>query len=186
MSTHFYIFLSEWNSWFSSYQNFIFHYAELAETHCAGQFCIGTELSGTSHREADWREVIAGIRNRYYGPITYASNSGDEMNITWWDAVDCIGVDVYYRLTDKNDPTVEKLKAAWIPYVNQFSNLSTLWTKQIIFTEIGFSSADGTNKHPWEYSSEADIDLQEQADCYQATFESIYNQSWLAGFFWWA
>jgi len=29
------------------------------------------------------------------------------------------------------------------------------------------------------------IDLQEQADCYRATFESVWDEPWFAGMSWW-
>jgi len=176
----------EWNAWFFSYQNFIFHYAELAETQGADQFCVGTELEGTCHRDNNWIVVISGIRDRYSGPITYASNPGEEIAITWWDAVDYIGVDAYYNLTNKNDPTVDELRAAWTPHVNLLSSLHSDWSKPILFTEIGYRSIDGANKFPWGFDITADKDLQEQADCYQAAFETFYSQSWFAGIYWWA
>jgi hypothetical protein len=177
---------AEWDAWFASYQDFIFHYADLAETHGADQFCIGTELVATTHQADDWQAVIEGIHARYDGPITYASNhSGEETSITWWDAVDYIGVDAYYPLTDKNDPTLDELKIAWTPYVTTLANLAFAWGKPIIFTEIGYRSLDGANRHPWDWQIEGTIDLQEQADAYQAVFESVYDQPWFAGMFWW-
>lgn len=179
---------AEWAAWFDAYQDFIWRYAELAETHGADQFAVGTELVGTTHREADWRAVVAGVRSRYSGPIVYAANhSGEENSITWWDAVDLIGVDAYYPLTDENDPTVEELIAGWAPHVATLSNLADQWPgKSIILTEIGYRSQDGANRHPWDWQSAGIVDLQEQADAYQAAFESLYDQPWFAGMYWWA
>jgi hypothetical protein len=176
----------EWNAWFASYQDFIFHYADVAEPYGADQFCVGTELAATTHRADDWREVIAGVRLRFDGPITYASFGGKEVDISWWDAVDYIGVDAYYPLTDKLDPTLEELRAAWIPHIATLTDLAVTWGKPIIFTEIGYRSMDGANIFPGVYWSGGTIDLQEQADCYQAAFESVYDQPWFAGMFWWA
>ena len=178
---------AEWTAWFASYRNFIEHYADLAQSYGVDQFCAGTELSATTHRADDWRAVIAGVRARYSGPITYAADhSGEEASITWWDAVDYIGVDALYPLTDKNDPTLDELKAAWTPHVTTLANLASTWGKPILFTEIGYRSLDGANRHPWDWQSEGTIDLQEQADCYQAAFESVYGQPWFAGMFWWS
>src|SRR4030042_6749988 len=96
--------------------------------------CIGVELGGITHREADWRRIIQEVRQRFKGTITYSSlcsaggfPHGEEKRITWWDAVDYIGVDVYYELTDKNDPTVEELKAAWTQrgYIALLESLSS-------------------------------------------------------------
>jgi hypothetical protein len=176
---------TEWNTWFAAYQDFIYHYANLAQTHGADQFCIGTELSASQDRETNWRAVISGIRGYYSGPLTYAANFGDEVSITWWDAVDYIGVDAYYELTDKNDPTIAEMKAAWQPHLTTLDTLASTWGKSIILTEVGFRSIDGANQQPWEWHSTGTIDLQEQADAYQATFESVYDQPWLAGLYWW-
>lgn len=177
---------SEWNAWFSSYQDLIDHYAQLAQAHSVDQFCVGTELSASEGRAANWRAVITGVRSRYAGPLIYAANHGDETNVAWWDAVDYIGVDAYYPLTSKNDPTVAELRTAWEPYVATLAALASTWNKSIIFTEIGYRSQDGTNQHPWDWQLSGTVDLQEQADTYQAAFGSVFNQSWFAGMYWWA
>jgi hypothetical protein len=177
---------AEWAAWFTSYRNFIGHYADLAQSYGVDQFCAGNELAGTTHRADDWRTVIAEVRARYGGPLTYAAwHDSEETKITWWDAVDYIGVDALYPLTDKNDPTVDELKAAWTPHITTLANLASTWGKPILLTEIGYRSLDGANRHPWDYWSSGTLDLQEQADCYQATFESVYGQPWFAGMFWW-
>lgn len=178
---------AQWNAWFASYNSFIWHYAELAEAHGADQFAVGAELQGTTHRASDWRAVVAGVRARFSGPIVYAANhSGEETSITWWDAVDLIGVDAYYPLTDENDPTLAELNAAWAPYVATLAGLAAAWEKPIIFTEIGYRSQDGANRHPWDWQIGGAVDQQEQADTYQAVFDSVYNQPWFAGLYWWA
>ena len=176
---------SDWTAWFSSYKTFINHYAQLAQTYGVDQFCIGTELVSTEFRAADWQSVIAGVRGLFTGPITYAANQGSEGALSWWDRLDFIGIDAYYSLTDKNDPTLDELKAAWAPRVASLKTLSETWGKPILFTEIGYPSLDGANRQPWNGQVSDVVDLQEQADLYQALFESFYNQTWFAGIFWW-
>ena len=177
---------AEWNAWFNTYQNFIVHYAELAQAYNIEQFCVGTELIGTTHRTDNWRAIIASVRTHYDGPITYAANhSGEETQITWWDAVDYIGIDAYYPLTDENDPSLEALKAGWQPYISLLAELSANWDRPILFTEIGYASQDGANRHPARQNADGILDLQEQADAYQAVFESVYDQPWFSGVFWW-
>jgi hypothetical protein len=176
----------QWEAWFASYRNFIEHYAELAQTYGADQFSVGTELVGTSHREEDWRAVIAGVRARYDGPLVYAAlYGGEETRLTWWDAVDYIGVDAYYELTDRNDPSMDELRAAWSPHVTTLANLADTWGKAIVLTEVGYRSLDGANRYPYDSWSVGSVDLEEQADAYQAAFESVCGQPWLAGMFWW-
>ncbi len=178
---------SEWSEWFASYRAFIEHYADLATAYGADQFCIGCELEGTTHRAADWRAVVAGVRSRYAGPLIYAGNhSGEEVGMTWWDAVDILGVDAYYPLSTKPNPTLEELKAAWKPHVSSLASLSAKWQKPLILTEIGYRSIDGTAMYPWDWQIQGKVDLQEQADCYQAAFESVYREPWFAGIYWWS
>ena len=177
---------SKWKEWFASYRGFIEYYAGLATAQGVEQFCVGAELRETTHRDADWREVVAGVRSLYAGPLTYASNHSDVLGVTWWDALDLIGVEAYYRLSATPNPKIRDLKATWTPIANRLDSLSARWRKPILFTEIGYRSINGTAMSPAESKVEARIDLQEQADCYQAAFETFYWRPWFAGIYWWS
>jgi hypothetical protein len=176
-----------WVEWFSSYRGFIEHYAALAEKNSADQFCVGTELVGTSHRASDWRSVVAGIRSRYSGPLVYAANhSGEEISLTWWDAVDIIGVDAYYPLASETNPSLRGLMAAWKPRLEQLAGLAAKWQKRLILTEIGYRSLDGAASQPWNWQISGEVDLGEQAACYRAALEAFSPQPWFRGIFWWS
>ena len=176
----------QWQAWFNSYQVAITHYAMLAQAHKVEQFSVGTELVGTSQRETDWRQLITVVRKTYDGTLVYASNhGGEEQRITWWDALDYIGVDAYYPLTDKNNPTVAELEAAWEQPIAILETLHNRYKKPIILTEIGYRSVDGANRQPWEWGASGQVDGQEQADSYQAALQSLWGQPWLAGLYWW-
>ena len=176
----------QWASWFGSYANMINHYAALAQAHGVEQFCVGTELNATQGRVSQWRSLIAGVRAHFRGQLVYAANWGAETSLTWWDALDLIGVDAYYPLTNQNNPSIAELKAAWAPRVSMLRDLSTRVRKPVIFTEIGYRSQDGANRHPYDWQVTGAVDLQEQADAYQAALETFFDQSWFAGAFWWA
>ncbi|MDH7505329.1 MAG: glycosyl hydrolase family 53 [Candidatus Acetothermia bacterium] len=179
---------SDWQAWFASYSRFIQHYAQLAQAERVEMFCVGVELERTTVREADWREIVSRVRELYHGLLIYAANhSGEEFRIKFWDALDYIGVDAYYPLTDEEDPTVEELEAAWGPHLSRLRGLSARWGRPVIFTEIGYRSLDGTNIAPWDWQAQGPIDLQEQADCYLAFFQTFWRQhDWFRGVFWWA
>ena len=177
---------SKWSEWFASYRAFIENYAALAAAQGVEQFCVGHELKGTTHRDADWRAAVAGVRSLYGGPLTYASNHSDVLSIGWWDALDFIGLEAYYRLSAKPFPKLRELRAAWGPIVGRLASLSARWRKPILFTEIGYRSINGTAMHPADSEIGGRIDLQEQSDCYQAAFESVYWQPWFAGMYWWS
>lgn len=177
----------KWRAWFSSYRALLEHFAALAEAHGAGMLCVGTELEGTSRREAEWRSVIDAVRAIYHGPLIYASNhSGEESRLTWWDAVDLIGVDAYYALTDHPDPTAGDLAEGWSSPRERLAGLASRWGKSIVFTEIGYRSISGTASHPWDWQIEGELDLEEQAAAYQAAYGAFVDEPWFAGFFWWS
>jgi len=176
---------AEWAAWFQAYEVMIVHYAELAEAQQVEQFCVGTELSGTVQRQAEWRAVIDAVRAAYSGPLVYASNHGVESSIAWWDALDYIGVDAYYALTSSKDPTLDYLLSAWRSRVNQLKSLSQRVDRPVVITEIGYRSVDGANVAPWAYATGGEVDLHEQAICYRAALESLWGQPWLAGIYWW-
>ncbi|MGC8880178.1 MAG: glycoside hydrolase family 113 [Anaerolineae bacterium] len=179
---------AQWAAWFNAYREFINHYAALAQTHGVEQFCIGTELLGTTHRADDWRAVAAGVRAIYKGPIVYAAlKEGEETSITWWDTVDYIGVDGYYPLNTNPGvhPTVEQLEAAWARPKTILAELSAKYRKPILLTEIGYRSRQGCTAKPWDSWETSQLDMEEQANAYEAAFRQLFKEPWLAGMFWW-
>jgi len=187
----------QWGQWFGSYQAFVNYYAQFAQDHGVELFCVGVELQATQQRANDWRNVIAGVRSRYRGPITYAATNGwpqvaggtpaaTDTDIRWWDAVDYIGVDAYYGLTNEKDPTLEELRSSWRSISMKLAELASTWNKPVIFPEIGYRSLDGANRNPGDYQVKGEVDVQEQADCYRAAFEAVYDQPWFRGMFWWS
>jgi len=175
------------SQWFASYREFITFWADLAAAQRVEMLCVGCELKQTVGWSAAWRQVVEAVRQRYSGPLTYAANHGTEQTIDWWDAVDYIGIDAYYPLTDQSDPSLEQLKAAWQNRCQSIGWwITNRWpTKKVIFTEVGYQSVDGTNRTPWWTDPSRPIDLQEQADCYEALLSQCKDQPWWLGAFWW-
>ncbi|HEX9124618.1 MAG TPA: hypothetical protein VF984_14870 [Actinomycetota bacterium] len=176
-----------WDRWFASFRRFIIHFADIAEAEEVEQSSVGCELQGATRKAERWREIVRDVRDHFSGTLVYSANwGGEETGLPWWDAVDLIGVDAYYPLTEGNDPTLGELKAAWTPYVEQLAELSAAWgDKPIVFTEIGYRSVDGANRLPADMELRGLPDLQEQADCYRAALESVWGQPWFAGMYWW-
>ncbi|MBN2002710.1 MAG: hypothetical protein JXA21_05080 [Anaerolineae bacterium] len=180
---------ADWDAWFASYTDFILYYAQMAQDLGVDQFCVGTELMSTEAQTISWRNVISEVAAVYTGTLTYAANHGSENAITWWDDLDYIGVDAYYRLVENQahtNPTVDELKATWATLVISLEALSEQYDRPIIFTEVGYRSVDGMTYQPWDYSAGTVLDLQEQVDAYQALFESVYTQTWFNGLYMWS
>ena len=178
-----------WSTYFENYTKHLTHYASLAEKHGVDSFCIGKESITTITREQEWREVIAEVRQVYSGPITYSAFYNKVDEIQWWDALDYIGVSAYYPMTQKKDPSVEELVASWEDISQELEALSKKWDRPILFTEIGYRSFDGAASEPSialkpDYLTE-NIDLEEQANAYQAVFEALSGKNWWRGVYWW-
>ena len=171
----------DWQAWFNSYKNFINQYADFAKTNNIKLLCVGTELKGTSHRTSDWQSVIQGVRQRFSEKIVYASNWDEVDKISWFDKLDYIGVDAYFPLTNKNNPTIDELVTAWQPHISKIEQVYNKFKKPILLTEIGYRSRDGTNIQPWKEA----IDLNEQADCYEAAFRVLWHKPWFYGMYFW-
>ena len=176
------------DDWFSAYQEFISFWAQIAEEHQVELFCIGCELTKTVSWSSSWKNIIRNTRTHYTGPLIYAANHGNEKNVGWWNDLDYIGIDAYYPLTNKNDPTLNELKTAWENRANSLENwLNSNWQKmKIVFAEVGYQSVDGTNRTPWWTDpSSHTMDFPEQAECYEALLSVCRERSWWLGAFWW-
>jgi hypothetical protein len=176
----------DWQSWFESYERFILHYARLAQEEGDHALCIGTELEGTTHRQEDWRRIISAVREVYDGQLTYAANwSGEFERIAFWDALDYIGVQAYFPLSENPEPTVEELEQAWSPFRDRLEALSRRTGKRIVFTEVGYRSAKGAAEEPWLWRSSGAAEHNTQARCYEAAFLALWREPWFMGTFWW-
>jgi hypothetical protein len=174
------------NEWFESYSAFINFFAEFAEENEVELFSVGCEYKATTGEKEQWETVIQGVRERYSGPIVYAADWTNYQNIEWWDSLDYVGIDTYFPLSVlKYDPAFDELKNAWINYADEVETWLSTVNKPVIFTEIGYRSGDGTNMAPSNYWSDMPVDLQEQRDCYEAAFQTLWNRSWFYGFYWW-
>ncbi len=136
------------DTWFNGsggYRDFTTHFADIAEAHNVEIFCVGTELVTTTSQETNWRSTIADVRSRFSGELTYAANHGGGGSVTqaaigWWDELDYFGIDAYYPLTNKNDPTLGELQAAWASQAREIE----VWrdgidaTNPVLFTEVGW------------------------------------------------
>ncbi|MGC9395498.1 MAG: glycoside hydrolase family 113 [Anaerolineae bacterium] len=179
---------AQWDAWFESYQAFINHYAQIAADHDVEMFCVGTELDKTAVEEMRWRGVItgtSGVGSIYEGPLVYAANHTYTNTVMFWDALDYIGIDAYYALATTTTATLEDFKTGWVSPTAFLEELADEWDMSILFTEVGYRSIDGAGMAPWAYEGNPPLDLQEQADLYQALFETVYQEPWFAGVFWW-
>lgn len=177
---------SDWTAWFESYERFIMHYARIAAREGAALFFVGTELERTVFREPQWRDVIASVREVFWGALTYSANWDGYENVPFWDALDYVGIDAYFELEVKPEPTIEALVNAWRPWAVRLDDFAARIQRPVLFIEAGVRSVAGASQRPWDWQHDAPISLQEQAHYYEALFRVFWPKRWLAGIYIWA
>lgn len=174
--------------WFADYAAMASHYADLARQAGAELFVVGTELTTMSGYESEWRRIIADVRARFPGRLTFASMPlGALRLVRFWDALDYIGVDAYVPLSDDSNPnpSVEELVGAWrSAYVDDLFALHREWGKPVIFTELGYESRIGTAIRPWGGAT-GPIDQAPQQRAYEAAYRALAGIPWFQGIYWW-
>jgi hypothetical protein len=191
--------LAKWDRWWSNYQNFLIHYAEIAKEKDVEIFCLGCEMSSTEEFVDQWRQVIGKIRAIYPGTLTYDINHGRELELAWWDAVDVIGVSGYYQVPPPEGGTIEEAVkqttsqaeiAAELAKVKQhLAEVSRKWHKPILMIETGVTNVRGCARYPWSHPDEhpdSPLDEAEQANYYRAFLETFAEDApWFMGYTWW-
>lgn len=188
---------SDVNAWFQSYKTIMTQYAKLAENKGVEMFSIGCEfrsLSGSTYY-SNWTNVIHAIRKVYSGKLIYSANWDEYDNVSFWDELDYIGIDAYFPLDTDNNATANDIKNDWHTsrasgayngrhWISEISNFCQSKGKNLFFTEIGYSSADGTVDEPWNWNL-TPVNLSLQSNCYKGTIMAWTNYSWFEGMFWW-
>jgi hypothetical protein len=178
---------AHWKRLETSYSAFILDFAEVAqETHC-DILCIGTELEQfIAHRPQFWRDLIAEIKTVYKGKLTYAANWDEFKRTPFWDALDYIGVDAYFPVSDSQTPTVEECIKGWKQHKPIIKALSEQFGKPIIFTEFGYRSVDYSGKEPWKSDRSMNrVNMKAQVNTTKALFDTFWQEDWFAGGFIW-
>ncbi|MFW6336892.1 MAG: glycoside hydrolase family 113 [Phycisphaeraceae bacterium] len=133
-----------WDRFFDGYERFIFRMAELAELGNAEWFVVGTELGGTVEHEARWREIIAGVRDRFSGKLTYAANWDTYRDVPFWDALDAVGVQGYFPFTNRCRTPPRSATGDGSPpdFVAEVD-------RPVLFTELGYDATLTATSEPW-------------------------------------
>lgn len=174
----------DWRAWQAQYRRFLLHYARLAEEVAADLLVVGTELAGTtSTREDFWRKLIADVRAVYSGKLTYAANWHEEYEaVPFWDALDYVGVQGYFPLSNEADPSAGAPAADWGPHRRALRRVSAEAGKPVFFTELGYRNARTAAAEPWRWPAEGDAPApQLQARLYEAFFAEVWPRPWVAG-----
>ena len=177
---------SGWAEWEADYRRFLMLYARLAAEVDADALVLGTELTrSATERPAFWRALAEEARTVYDGNLTYAANWHEAYeNVQFWGALDYVGVQAYFPLTDAADPSLEMLQAGWGSHRAALAKIHERTGRPVLLTEVGYRSAEGAAARPWEWPERDDgaaPDPSLQARCYQAFLSTVGRAPWLKG-----
>jgi len=177
---------TSWDAWWEDYRNYVLHYAWVAEEAGVHVFVLGSELVSTETQTEPWRALIADVRKRYRGLLTYSANWDHYEVIEWWDQLDMIGMTTYYDLVDGENPTVAQLCEAWKKIKASVLKWQARIDKPLLFTEVGWPNQATCAQYPWDYYRATDKpDPRAQATCFEAFFKTWIDSPAVAGFLVW-
>lgn len=177
---------NQWLLWQHSYSDYILALTKVAVEEKVEIFCIGTEYRhAVKERPEFWKNLIDEIRKEYSGKITYAANWDNYQNVSFWDRLDMIGIDVYFPLSESKQPNVQELEDAWEPIKSKVLYLVDSVQKPLIFTEYGYRSIAYTARGDWKNKEVKELDEKAQLNAYQALYNSWWKEEQFAGGFLW-
>ena len=157
--------------WFASYRDFVVAHAVLAGEVGAERFIVGSELLSMEDRRELWLELIHRVRAVFDGPLVYSANWDQFDEVSFWDALDGIGVNGYFRLApDGVRPTEDALVDAWARPLADLAELRDKVGLPLLITEVGYSSRSTAAAKPWCACAAEPIDQELQATLYRALF----------------
>jgi hypothetical protein len=155
-------------------------------------------FSGKLTYSADWDDNIS----PWQGQHGLTAGTGTlTTQVSFWSQLDYLGIDCYAPLSDAGNPTLAGLIAGWMStpsdptslsvtgnqsLISYFAGVATQAGKPLLFTEIGYESANDAAKQPSGTSTNV-YDPALQANLYSAFFEAWQqsgNNSLLGVYFW--
>jgi len=140
---------AQWERFFEDYRRFIVAVARA--TREADGFVVGSELDLTLGHEDAWRRIIAEVREATPAALTYAANWTDYARVPFWDALDVIGIQAYFPISDRASPDLPALEAGWSARMDELRRFAAGQNRKVVFTELGYNRSLTAAEEPWAY-----------------------------------
>jgi hypothetical protein len=177
-----------WDEWFDSYRDMINHFAWIAQGHGVDVLVVGSELVSTEPYVEQWTRTINKVRETFKGNLTYSANWDHYTSLKFWDQLDLIGMNSYYKLGENKDVPEGEIESRWRDIQKNLLSFQSHGGggKPILFLEVGWCSLENAASEPWDYTQQelpADNDLQKRL--YEGFFNVWYGNPHLGGFMIW-
>jgi hypothetical protein len=178
-------------AFFADYGRYVAEMAALAQAGRADRLYVGSELRGLATDPGAlprWRQVIARARAGFGGRLSYAANHDSYARVPFWDRLDEIGIDAYFRLVPRAEaegagrPSAARLEAAWRQVLAKVEAFSRATRRPVVFSEWGCVPRDGTTASPSCWNPSETPDPAEQEAACAALLAAARDQgNWLVG-----
>lgn len=173
------------DAWWEAYTRYILHYAAISQRLGVKTLAVGSELLSMERQRHRWLALITQVRARYKGELTYSANWDHFEVVSFWDALDVVGMTAYQELSHEAKPSLAQLKQGWAPFRQRLALWASEHELRYMFTELGYPSHAQGCARPWDYTAEAAAAPQLQAQCFHAFFEVWREDNWLEGVYIW-
>ena len=185
-------------TFFDSYRDYVLDLAQIAARGSVARFYIGSELASlTSRRKAlpYWKQLIRDCRQTLadkYCLLSYAANFDEFEDVPFWQELDEIGVDAYFKLSKRSrargpgNPPDNVMRKRWLRALNRLEAFSKANDKSIFICEWGVVPFDTTTSEPSKESPSEREDRDEAERAYKVVLQSLQKkQPWLKGVDFW-
>jgi hypothetical protein len=128
------------------------------------------------------------VRRIYAGPLTYSANWDDVDDTAILGALDVIGINAFYPLTERAGATVSELLEGGRRVADRVRRLGAAWQKPVLFTELGYTTRADPALRPWEWPDRMKavrVDQRAQAEAYLGLLAPLLDEPAFFGFFVW-
>ncbi|MBV8782058.1 MAG: hypothetical protein JO353_11735 [Phycisphaerae bacterium] len=175
-----------WVSWFDSYRDMIGQFAWIAEGTHVDLLVVGSELISAEPHVDEWTRTIGAVRKVYHGKLTYSSNWDHYHSVQFWNQLDMIGMNSYWKLGDDKNAPIATIEKRWKEIQKDLIPFVKSQGKPLMFLEAGWCSIGNAASEPWDYTvEEQPLDLDLQKRLYQGFFNVWYGNPHLGGFSIW-
>jgi hypothetical protein len=196
-----------WEAWFARYAAFAAYHADLAARSGAqalilggdwvvpalpgGKLADGSSSGVPSDAEPRWRAILENVRSHYSGPIYWAVSYPGNLDAAPSFARELDGIYLlwYAPMHADPNPSLDQMKlTAGTLLDSEILPFQTGINKPVIIA-AAYPSAQGASQAVYSLTSlmepgntQAPVDLQAQADIYQALMMAVNERSWVSGF----
>ncbi|MEM1157133.1 MAG: hypothetical protein AAF649_04190 [Verrucomicrobiota bacterium] len=118
-----------------------------------------------------WQDLIRAVRKIYSGRLIYASNFDSYQNKGFWQQLDMMGINAYFKLNHSIEElpvstlyqTVNNTWQSVFSDISRFRQEQGLESQSLLFTEIGFTRRKLASVEPWSYGGKSVVESGEHS-----------------------